>query len=99
MTLSPKERARCGLPIREFLYTLDQIAFILNVRVETLNQYVWFPDIAGGKPQGKRKTQLMKAVNVVPSDMHAHPEWRVPEGQLIQFLKHKNIHVYERKLK
>lgn len=80
-------RDEAQLPKKPFLYTLDQIAEILQVDQKYLKQnLLWWQGREIGVFNFREK---MKAVNVAPEG--ETPEWRVSEGSLINFLKAKGI--------
>jgi hypothetical protein len=80
-----------GLPIREFLYTLDQIAFLLDYSEAHLrNNLIHFEGRSVGHP-GKN---LMVAVNIAPEGQK--PDWRVSERHLKRWLRFKGYRFYER---
>lgn len=90
--LQPKahRHSQVGLPPRVFLYTLDQIATILNLKVETLKSgYIYFE---GRSTYAKKKGQ-MSARNIAPDDQV--PVWRVIDTELIRWMKYKGYRYYE----
>lgn len=85
------DRRRVGLPPRPFLYTPDQIAYILNVKISTvLDQYLWYE----GRSIGARPRNMMLARNIAPSSEYA-PVWRVGEQELIRWMQRKGFKFYE----
>jgi hypothetical protein len=85
---------RAGLPLRPFLYTMDQIADILQVTLDDLlrpmNKWVHYYGINSGIPsQGK-----LVAHNVGPT--HS-PDWRVSEDDLIRWLESRGWNVTDAK--
>ncbi len=82
-------KARIALPIRPFLYTLDQVAAMLSVREDTLReQYLYFEGRSTGTRVGK-----MTARNIAPDT--APPDWRIAEHVFRNYLKSKGFTVYE----
>jgi len=80
-----------GLPYRPFLYTVDQIAVILEVDPKViLRDYLYFE----GRSIGSRHKHLMIARNIAPPE--SKPEWRVAERELIRWMRHKGFRYYER---
>lgn len=81
---------KLGLPIRPFLYTLDQIATILSMDEKHLRRDYMFYD---GRSTGSMSVHLLLCRNI------AHPtkppEWRVAEKELLRWLKKKGFRVYE----
>ena len=86
-----KEADRIGLPPRVFLYTLDQIAVMLEVDLNTVKTtYVHYDRRSVGKQPGDR----MLARNIAPPD--EKPEWRVTENEFVGFLKKKGFRFYHK---
>ena len=87
----PAENEKVGLPIRPFLYTLDQIAGVINVKLDTLaKNYVYYE----GRSTGGRYSALLVARNIAPDDMT--PEWRVSDREFIRWMRVKGFKYYER---
>lgn len=83
---TPKSRTKVSLPPRFFLYTLDQIATILNVRVESLTaSYIYFERRS---TYVKKKGQL-SARNIAPADQA--PDWRVIDTELKRWMRLKGF--------
>lgn len=86
----PASTERMGLPVRPFLYTLDQLATLLSMSQGNLmNQYIYFE----GRTTGVRSVHLIAARNIAKPGEKA--EWRVAERELIRWLKTKGFRVYE----
>lgn len=70
-----------GLPIVTFLYTLDQIAAMVNVDMHDLHyKYIYFLQRSTGpKPRTK-----MIARNIAPDD--EPPDWRVSHTDFVRWL-------------
>lgn len=86
----PSQAPAVGLPVRVFLFTLDQIAVVINVSVPTVKKsYIYFE----GRSIGVRHRYLMVARNIAPPD--EKPDWRVAERELIRWLKFKKFRYYE----
>lgn len=82
-----------GLPIRPFLYTLDQIAHLMSVESERyfINaNRVHFE----GRSQGTPRRDQMLARNISPGSKA--PDWRIAEQEFIRYLKYHNFKVYVR---
>jgi hypothetical protein len=80
-----------GLPPRTFLYTLDQIATLIEMDlVQLMKIYVFY----GGLSKGKHKVNLLYAVNLADDD--DKPDWRVSEAELVRWMKKKGFRYYER---
>lgn len=83
---------RFGLPPKAFLYTLDQIAYMLSMTEQTLKRtYIYFDTVHVGKPP---KDKLL-ARNIAPDDSKT-PEWRVSEKEFTRWLKRIGFRVYDR---
>lgn len=83
--------SRVGLPIRPFLYTLDQIAQLIGVTQKSLElSYIHFE----GRTAGRKTRHVMSAVNI--AERADRPDWRVNEAEFIRWLKFKKIRIYER---
>lgn len=94
MALEPnpsKSREQIGLPMRPFLYTLDQIATLIATDVAALrSRFIYFD----GRSTGRRPPDRMWARNIAePGDT---PEWRVAEAELLRWLRRKGYRFYER---
>jgi hypothetical protein len=80
-----------GLPIRPFLYTIDQIASLLELSVPVVKQqYLHYE----GRQVGVRAYAKMRAHNIAPDG--EKPEWRVTEEELIRWLRFKGFKIYVR---
>ncbi len=80
-----------GLPLRFFLYTLDQIATMTNISIDNLSRTYLYYD---GRTIGPAYPNLLKCRNVAARD--AEPEWRVADRELIRWLKNRGFKVIER---
>jgi hypothetical protein len=79
---------RITLPVRVFLYTLDQVGTILGIDEDTLiTKYLYFRGISTGV-QGRR----MMAHNV-EIDENARPRWRVAEAEVLRYLRDAGFRV------
>ena len=80
-----------GLPIRPFLYTLDQICTLLEVSEDSLKrQYLHFE----GRSVGSKPPDRMRAVNIL-SPPHK-PDWRVAEKELIRWMRYMGFRYHEK---
>ena len=80
-----------GLPPKPFLYTLDQVAYLLSLDEQTLkNHYLHYE----GRSVGAASRERIIARNIAPSGVK--PEWRVAERELIRYMKFKGFRYYER---
>src|SRR4051794_40780658 len=87
----PVDPEKIGLPLRPFLYSLDQLSVLLDVPEPTLRaNYVHYE----GRSIGAATRHLMIARNISPPDNK--PEWRIAEREVVRWLKFKGFKVYER---
>lgn len=87
---SEKNTQQVGLPPTIFLYTLDQLATLLNITQLTMEvSYIYFD----GRSPGKHDRSLIRAVNIAPLDKR--PEWRVDQRELVRWMKRKKIIYYD----
>jgi len=80
-----------GLPMRPFLYTLDQISSLLVVERSELKLHYIFYD---GRSTGFPSRQLITARNIAPPDQP--PDWRVAEKELVRWMRFKGFKYYDR---
>jgi hypothetical protein len=81
---------KMNVPLRVFLWTLDQVATMLNVQLKTVEtSYVYYE----GRSTGPRSVHLLAARNIAkPGDP---TEWRIAEAELKRWLKVKGFKFYE----
>lgn len=84
-----KARTEVGLPLRTFLYTLDQVASLLALsRRDLESRYIYFTGVS----IEKRSKHLIVARNI------GHPaeraDWRVSEEEFIRWLLLKGFRLY-----
>lgn len=80
-----------GLPVREFMYTLDQIAFLLSADEAYVKRTLIHWE---GRSVGVCPKDRMLAVNIAPAD--TPPEWRVAERHLKRWMRFKGWKIYDR---
>lgn len=86
-----RDRFQVGLPIRPFLFTLDQIATLTEIPLDRIRAaYVHFD----GRTNGVAKKSRLMARNI--AEMGEKPDWRVTERELIRWMKHHGFIIYER---
>lgn len=87
----PVKGDNVGLPPRPFLYTLDQLAVLLDVSEVSLRQsHVYFEQ----RSTGVRRKDMMLARNIArPNEK---PDWRVAEREFIRWMRTKGFRIYER---
>lgn len=80
-----------GLPIRPFLYTLDQIGTLLGYEIKDKG----FRDklYLKGADTGLRPKDRMQSVNI---GSHEHPDWRVAEQEFVRWMRYMGFRYYER---
>jgi hypothetical protein len=80
-----------GFPIRPFLFTLDQIATLIQVSEQQLKKvYIHYE----GRSLGFRKNDNMLARNIAPEG--EKPDWRVTEKEIVRWLRFRGFRVYDR---
>lgn len=89
---TPADPSSVGLPVRTFLYTVEQIAFMLNLDESTVMRrgYLHFTGLSIGTPP----PDLIAARNIAPPGQAE--VWRVAEQELVRWLKRKGFHIYLR---
>lgn len=82
--------ASVGLPPKPFLYSLDQVAMLLDVSLAHLRtNYIYFD----GRSIGLARDRIT-ARNIAPEGQA--PEWRVAEAELVRWFKRKGFRFYDR---
>lgn len=88
---NPADPEKVGLPVRPFLYTLDQIAVLIDVEEGQLKRsYIHFE----GRSIGVASRRQLLARNISPDDKA--PDWRVAERELIRWFKTVGFKYYDR---
>lgn len=73
---------KVGLPSLVFMFTIDQIASMMNVQENTIQSvYLYYQ----GRSTGVKKRHMMTAVNIAPADQK--PEWRISLEEYRLWLK------------
>lgn len=86
-----QSRENLGLPLRVFLYTVDQIALMLGTtEVDVKRRYLHYE----GREVVPRPHGKMLARNI--ADDGEKPEWRVAEPELVRWLRYKGFRLYVR---
>jgi hypothetical protein len=86
------DRRDVGLPVREFMFTIDQIAFLLDVTEPYLKQDLIHYE---GRSVGACPKDKLLAVNIAP-DSAPKPEWRIAERHLKRWMRFKGWKIYDR---
>lgn len=87
----PENPETVGLPFRAILYTLDQVATMLNIRQQELElKYIHFD----GRSIGARHPSLIMARNVAPPGVK--PEWRINEQEIVRWCRSKRFKIVYR---
>lgn len=88
---TPQARQELGLPVRPFLYTIDQIATLTNISEDALRRdhLHYVPRSVGFRPKN-----MMETRNIAPEGQR--PDWRVAEAELIRWLRVMGFKVYDR---
>lgn len=72
MSSVESKMVKVGLPNLIFMFTIDQLASMMNVSEDTIsNVYLYYQ----GRSTGMKKKHHMVAINIAPSDQT--PNWRV----------------------
>lgn len=89
---SPVDEAeKFGLPFRVILYTLDQVATMLQVSTTHLKRsYIHYEE----RSVGFRSHDRLSARNIAPDG--EKPDWRVAEQELIRWLRYKGFKIVSR---
>lgn len=87
-----KSKSDVGVPVRPFLWTLDQVSTILEIDIMQLRQagYIHYE----GRSIGLPSKQVMIARNIAPADRR--PEWRIAEKELLRWLRVKGFKYYDK---
>lgn len=74
------------MPSVVFLFTLDQIAFMLNIEESTLRvSYLYYV----GRTTGAKTRNQMDAINI--ADDGEKPDWRVSHQEFVKWCRRRNI--------
>ncbi|HEY6021869.1 MAG TPA: hypothetical protein VIY48_18995 [Candidatus Paceibacterota bacterium] len=73
------------------MYTIDQIAMLVDLRIDVLRQFYIYFD---GRSTGTRQLDRLMARNIASPD--APPDWRISEHELVRWMKRKGFKYYER---
>jgi hypothetical protein len=84
-----ERRKIVGLPPTPFLYTLDQVAQMLQMTDSTLRRHVYFSGIS----QGMQPEKKMLAANL--EDPGDKADWRIADAEFIRWLIFKGYRVYD----
>lgn len=83
-------RKEVGLPVRPFLYTIEQIAGLLSCSVDLLHRTIAYYE---GRSVHRRRPMELHFVNIAkPEDK---PLWRCSEQELVRWMRFKQIKVYD----
>jgi len=89
---NPPNRKAVGLPVRPFLFSLEQVSVMLDLDVKTMIS-AGYAHLEGRSIGAARRDQFI-ARNIAPPDQK--PEWRVAELELIRWLRRKGFRYYDR---
>ena len=76
---------KLNLPVRTFMYTIDQMAVVMSLREITVKRYLHYD----GRTFGPRRKDMIRVVNIA-LDGEA-PVWRASETEFVRFLKYKGF--------
>ena len=82
---------KVGIPVRLFLFTLDQISTMLAVDEDRLKRGYLFYE---GRSVGVRPPDKILARNIAPAG--EKPEWRVAEKELVRWARSRGFRIYDR---
>lgn len=82
----PREADKVGLPPTPFFYTIEQVATLLQVKVDTVEKRLLFYQ---GRSVGVPPKTKLVATNLMPEG--ETPEWRILDKHLIRYLRFKGI--------
>jgi phage antirepressor YoqD-like protein len=80
-----------GMPVRPFLYTVDQVCTLLQIKENTLRKLWLYYD---RRSTGPRRRDLLLVHDISPEGVD--PEWRCTERELIRWLRARGIRVVDR---
>lgn len=86
-----KDARSVGLPPRVFLFTVDQVAYMLNLSELYVKRNLLF---YFGRSTGVQPKETLLVRNIAPAGKT--PEWRCTEQELVRFLRRKGYRVYDR---
>lgn len=88
MAGKPMDQQIVGLPPLIFLFTIDQLAVMLNVTEQhVMTVYLYYVN----RSSGIKKTHQMSAINIAPDN--ATPDWRVSSKEFFKWCQRKGITV------
>ena len=80
-----------GLPPRAFLFTLDQICVMLDLKMQDLKlKHLYFE----GRSVGSRSNDLMLTRNIAGERMT--PDWRVVDREFVRWMRCKGFRYYSK---
>lgn len=87
-----RDAGKVGLPVREFLYTVDQLSVMLEVSERQIyDAYLFYH----GRSVGVRPREKMLARDISPPDA-PKPDWRIAEREFIRWMKLKGFRYHTR---
>lgn len=91
---SRKRGPRVEAPVRPFLWTIDQVADMLEISVRSLKANNLHFD---GISFGPRPKDRMMTRNVAPDDLReSNPEWRVSHAELTRWMTNRGFQFTQR---
>lgn len=92
MNKQPEKIAResLGVPPRPVLWTIDQIATLSGMSIDTVKVRLFYD----GKSSGVRHRKQMVARNIAPENEPA--DWRIAEQEMFRWLRICGFRVHER---
>lgn len=94
MTHHPRsDAAKIGLPVRPFLYTIDQISVMTGIDERTiLTTHCFFQQRSIGRPT----PDLLKVRDLNQGKPGLKPDWRVLDTEFVRWMKSKGFRYYEK---
>lgn len=77
-----------AIPYRVFMYTFDQVAWMLNLNEAYMKQHLVHYE---HRSYGAHKPTTFKAVNLALPD--EKPMWRISEDELLRWCRHRKIKI------
>lgn len=85
------QREVVGLPARTFLFTVDQLAYMIGIKEGTLRTTRLYYQ---GRSFGARPRDTMWASNIAGPD--EKPDWRVTEAEFVRWMRYMGYRYYDK---
>ncbi|ADD80839.1 gp053 [Rhodococcus phage ReqiDocB7] len=77
------------LPLKTFMYTVDQIAYMFDISEKHLREKILF---YVGREMKKQDPMMLRAINI--RGLNEAAEWRVTEEELIRWCRKRKVNFY-----